>query len=39
MPAANDLRKGQAIKYNNDTYIVLEVHHCIIRKRKEIIFT
>ena len=27
MPAANDLRKGQAIKYNNDTYVVLEVHH------------
>ena len=27
MPAANDLRRGQAIKYNNDTYVVLEVHH------------
>ena len=27
MPAANDLRKGQAIKYNNDTYVVLEVHN------------
>jgi elongation factor P len=27
MPAANDLRKGQAIKYNNDMYVVLEVHH------------
>jgi elongation factor P len=27
MPAANDLRKGMAIKYNNDTYVVLEVHH------------
>ncbi|MFM7376075.1 MAG: hypothetical protein ACKO39_13120 [Chthoniobacterales bacterium] len=27
MPAANDLRKGMAIKYNTDTYVVLEVHH------------
>ncbi|MBJ7325904.1 MAG: elongation factor P [Chthoniobacterales bacterium] len=27
MPAANDLRKGMAIKYNNDTYVVLEVNH------------
>ena len=27
MPAANDLRKGMAIKYNGDTYVVLEVHH------------
>jgi len=27
MPAANDLRKGQAIKYNGNTAIVLEVHH------------
>ncbi len=27
MPAANDLRKGMAIKYNSDTYVVLEVHH------------
>ncbi len=27
MPAANDLRKGMAVKYNNDTYVVLEVHH------------
>ena len=27
MPAANDLRKGMAIKYNNDTYVVLEVTH------------
>ena len=26
MPAANDLRKGMAIRYNNDTYVVLEVH-------------
>jgi elongation factor P len=27
MPAANDLRKGMAIRYNADTYVVLEVHH------------
>ncbi len=27
MPAANDLRKGMAIKYNSNTHIVLEVHH------------
>lgn len=27
MPAANDLRKGMAIKYNGNTNIVLEVHH------------
>ncbi|HKP02537.1 MAG TPA: elongation factor P [Chthoniobacterales bacterium] len=27
MAAANDLRKGQAIKYNGNTAIVLEVHH------------
>jgi elongation factor P len=27
MTAANDLRKGQAIKYNGNTAIVLEVHH------------
>ena len=27
MPAANDLRKGMAIKYNTDTYVVLEVTH------------
>jgi elongation factor P len=27
MPAANDLRKGMAIRYNTDTYVVLEVHH------------
>ena len=27
MPAANDLRKGQAIRYNSDIYIVLEVTH------------
>jgi len=27
MPAANDLRKGMAIKSNTDTYVVLEVHH------------
>ena len=27
MPAANDLRKGMAIKYNNYTYVVLEVTH------------
>ena len=27
MPAANDLRKGMAIKYNNDTYVVLDVTH------------
>ena len=27
MPAANDLRKGMAIKYNPDTYVVLEVTH------------
>ena len=27
MAAANDLRKGQAIRYNNDIYIVLEVTH------------
>ena len=27
MPAANDLRKGQAIRYNGDIAIVLEVMH------------
>src|SRR5438094_9202613 len=27
MPAANDLRKGMAIKYNGNTAIVLEVNH------------
>ena len=27
MAAANDLRTGQAIKYNGNTAIVLEVHH------------
>jgi elongation factor P len=27
MPAANDLRKGMAIKYNGNSAIVLEVHH------------
>lgn len=27
MPAANDLRKGQAIRYNGDIAIVLEVQH------------
>src|SRR4029078_3913003 len=27
MAAANDLRKGRAIKYNGNTAIVLEVHH------------
>ena len=27
MAAANDLRKGKAIKYNGNTAIVLEVHH------------
>jgi elongation factor P len=27
MPAANDLRKGMAIKYNGNAAIVLEVHH------------
>lgn len=27
MPAANDLRKGMAIKYNGNTNIVLEVNH------------
>ena len=27
MAAANDLRKGMAIKYNGNTAIVLEVHH------------
>ena len=27
MAAANDLRKGQAIRYNGDIYIVLEVTH------------
>ena len=27
MPAANDLRKGMAIKYNGNPAIVLEVHH------------
>ena len=27
MAAANDLRKGQAIRYNSDIYIVLEVTH------------
>jgi elongation factor P len=27
MPSANDLRKGQAIKYNNDVCIVLDMQH------------
>ncbi len=27
MPSANDLRKGMAIKYNNDVCIVLEMQH------------
>src|SRR3954452_7083277 len=27
MPAANDLRKGQAIKYNGNVAIVLDVQH------------
>jgi elongation factor P len=27
MPSANDLRKGQAIKYNNDICIVLDMQH------------
>ncbi len=27
MAAANDLRKGQAIRYNGDIYVVLEVTH------------
>jgi elongation factor P len=27
MPAANDLRRGMAIKYNGNTAMVLEVHH------------
>ncbi len=27
MAAANDLRKGQAIRYNNEIYVVLEVTH------------
>src|SRR5204862_7790197 len=27
MAAANDLRKGQAIKYNGNTAIVVDVHH------------
>src|SRR5881392_3539038 len=27
MAAANDLRRGMAIKYNGNTAIVLEVHH------------
>ena len=27
MPAANDLRKGMAIKYNGNPAIVIEVHH------------
>jgi elongation factor P len=27
MPAANDLRRGMAIKYNGNAAIVLEVHH------------
>jgi elongation factor P len=27
MAAANDLRKGMAIKYNGNTAIVLEIHH------------
>ena len=27
MPAANDLRRGMAIKYNGNPAIVLEVHH------------
>ncbi len=27
MPSANDLRKGMAIKYNNDVCIVLDMQH------------
>jgi elongation factor P len=27
MPSANDLRKGQAIKYNNDVCVVLDMQH------------
>lgn len=27
MPSANDLRRGQAIKWNNELWIVLEVEH------------
>src|SRR5712664_3136526 len=27
MPAANDLRRGMAIKYNGNAAIILEVHH------------
>ncbi len=26
MPSANDLRKGMAIKYNNDVCVVLDMH-------------
>src|SRR5207244_4813354 len=27
MPSANDLRKGMAIKYNNDVTVVLDMQH------------
>src|SRR5262245_53219319 len=27
MPSANDLRKGMAIKYNNDVVVVLDMQH------------
>lgn len=27
MPSANDLRKGNVIKYNNEPQLVMEVHH------------
>ena len=27
MPSANDLRKGMAIKYNNDVCVVLDMQH------------
>src|SRR5258706_4905634 len=27
MPSANDLRKGMAVKYNNDVTVVLDMQH------------
>ena len=27
MPSANDLRKGMAVKYNNDVCVVLDMQH------------
>src|SRR5437868_15149791 len=37
MPAANDLRRGMAIKYNGNPAIVLEVHHRTPRNLRAIV--